>query len=485
MLRVCRRGEVGEMRALAPEEDRALREAFGRFAVPAARAAGTAVVQRYQHAGAGHWFACSCLGPGMRPPVLVPVAEAHIRRHRDPPWPGHAAECDFYRDPDEQRLVTRSYARPRRGDLVRLVGKLKAEETPSPLELRGRSYARARGALATLLAELLVRAGLNRIGPDGSVPAIAEQFRALRAAAREIPIERDVPLSEFLCTYAPVLPELLGKVERTAPARFRRTRRPHGVLLAVVSGASLGKLTPLRGEAILVRGPIAVFGERDGHGRDGAAEWQARAPYLAACLVGRAIPDGPVEVLKAYLHPCVGPGHLMLVDSDLERRTLAQLLRLQAWLGRERGIQVAIEKPLFDIGYADKPVAEASTPQGSVAQIKSCPEGDEEAREPCLPDFLLWTRPAPRGGHEAVIVETMGYADAHYRERKARTHALMRCVLHGAPLVSHDFHLPAEQPQDERDRRFWLECRWAVTGPETASAAVDTARLGRTTGVRA
>ena len=188
MLRVCRRGEVGEARALTPEEDRALREAFGRFALPAARPAGTAVVQRYQHAGAGHWFACFCLGPGVRPPVLVPVAEAHIRRQQDPPWPAHAEACAFYRDPDEQRLVARTYARPRRGDLVRLVGKLKAEETPSPLELRGRSYTRGRSVLATVLAELLVRAGLNRIGPDGTVPTIAEQFRALRAAAKDIPI---------------------------------------------------------------------------------------------------------------------------------------------------------------------------------------------------------------------------------------------------------------------------------------------------------
>ena len=152
MLRVCRRGAVAGARELMLEEDRALREAFGRFSVPAARAAGTAVVQRYQHAGAGHWFACSCLGPGVRPPVLVPVAEAHIRRHQDPPWPAHAEECDFHRDPDEQRLVAASYARPRRGDLVRLVGKLRAGEPPALMELRGRSYARGRGALATLLA---------------------------------------------------------------------------------------------------------------------------------------------------------------------------------------------------------------------------------------------------------------------------------------------------------------------------------------------
>ncbi len=117
--------------------------------------------------------------------------------------------------------------------------------------------------------------------------------------------------------------------------------------------------------------------------------------------------------------------------------------------------------------------------------IKHRPEDDEDAREPCLPDFLLWSRPVPVGGCEAVIVETMGNADALYRERKARTHALMRRVLRGAPLVQHDFHLPAEQPQAQRDRRFWLECRGAVTGPEAPTAAVDTGKLRRAAGASA
>lgn len=91
------------------------------------------------------------------------------------------------------------------------------------MELRGRSYASGRGELAILLEALLVRAGLNRIGPDGAVSKVAEQFRALRAAAREIPLEREVPLSEFLCSYAPALPELLAKVYRALPARFAPT----------------------------------------------------------------------------------------------------------------------------------------------------------------------------------------------------------------------------------------------------------------------
>ena len=164
------------------------------------------------------------------------------------------------------------------GHAIRLLGKLGRKERPWPVELRGRSYGRSRSALATLLAELLVRAGLNRIGPGGAVPPIAEQFRAVRAVAKQIPLEGDVRLSAFLWTYAPALPELLAMVDRAPPARFRRTRRPHGVLLAVVSGAGQGRLRLLRGgEVIQVRGPITILGERDGHGRDGMAAWQARA----------------------------------------------------------------------------------------------------------------------------------------------------------------------------------------------------------------
>lgn len=54
MIRVCRKGEVQGGRALNAEEDRTLRQAFGRFASPAARAAGAAVVRRYQHLGFGN-----------------------------------------------------------------------------------------------------------------------------------------------------------------------------------------------------------------------------------------------------------------------------------------------------------------------------------------------------------------------------------------------------------------------------------------------
>jgi hypothetical protein len=34
--------------------------------------------------------------------------------------------------------------------------------------------------------------------------------------------------------------------------------------------------------------------------------------------------------------------------------------------------------------------------------------------------------------------------------------------------VQHDLHQPAELTQDDRDRRFWPEARWQITGPAGA-----------------
>jgi hypothetical protein len=58
MLRVTKRGVVGDVTTLSSQEDGALRRAFGRIHEPEARQGGAAVVQRYQRFGAGCWFLC-------------------------------------------------------------------------------------------------------------------------------------------------------------------------------------------------------------------------------------------------------------------------------------------------------------------------------------------------------------------------------------------------------------------------------------------
>jgi hypothetical protein len=116
-------------------------------------------------------------------------------------------------------------------------------------------------------------------------------------------------------------------------------------------------------------------------------------------------------------------------------------MRLRKWLCDKQGIRLEIKKPLFDIAGLDDPEDPAIPP-----------------REPCIPDFILRAKPAPAGGSATVLVETMGYADDVYRERKAVIHELMTQVA-GAPVV-----LPGGQAQDGRDRRFWLDARWTITG---------------------
>jgi hypothetical protein len=112
---------------------------------------------------------------------------------------------------------------------------------------------------------------------------------------------------------------------------------------------------------------------------------------------------GSVDVLSAYAHPIAAEAHLMLVDSELhqphradaldaphrsklvvghpptgagivahfERRTLAQVRSLQAWLAAKKGIRLTIEKPLFDMGLA--------------AQC----DRDGPVRPCCIPDFVV------------------------------------------------------------------------------------------------
>ena len=393
-----------------------MRQAFGRYGQGAARAAGAAVVQRYQHVAGGHWFYCDCRGDAARPPALIPVLERFVRRHEEAGWPAHDPDCDFARDHDEQRELLRSYARgPAQGPL-RLVRSLADAHDPDLSDGGRRDYSISarRDSLARLLTHLVVEAGLQHVAADGGFPPVARQYRSLRQVAAGLEMDQCLPLSRFLSTYAPGLPELVAKIEAAPSGTFQRTR-PHGVLLTLVAGIHQGCLRPAQGPPIPVRGRISVWAEREGHARETDA-YSARAPYLAACLVAKATSATPVEVLRAYVHPCVAANRLMLVDSNLERQTLAILLSVQAWLGRKQSIRFSIDRPLHDIA------AEGDD------------KGRDKPREPCIPDWLLRAEKAPAVGQSAGIVETMGFTDAGHLDRKQRTQALMSRILNGAPV---------------------------------------------------
>ena len=95
------------------------------------------------------------------------------------------------------------------------------------------------------------------------------------------------------------------------------------------------------------------------------------------------------------------------------------------------------------------------------------PSGEIEAHEPVLPDLIVQV--GEGAAARRVVVETMGYAHAAYRARKHRLRPEME-RLAGAPVVEHDFHLPAEWSQRQRDEAFSSIWRRTLIGRWPASA---------------
>jgi len=112
---------------------------------------------------------------------------------------------------------------------------------------------------------------------------------------------------------------------------------------------------------------------------------------------------------------------------------------VQSWLRRRCGVLTTIDKPLFDL----RPPAST----------------DDAPRPPLIPDFLVGVV-GPGGVPRNVVVETMGWSEPLYRERKERMHAEKAQVC--GPVVMHDFHQPADADQAWRDNVFWRALRDAL-----------------------
>jgi hypothetical protein len=450
LLSAAPKGHTCSARSLDEVEDRLLRSAFGRFVgTAAARTAAGDVVRRYQIAAGGHWFLCDCRPGQDKPPALIPVLESYIRRHVQAGWPQHADACDFFREPAEQVDISASWVslpKPR----VRLVRPF-AQSVTDPLPPQEPvSSAHRRPQLARLLAKLMVDSGLQTIGPGERRPApLPEQVGQIWPVARAISVDRGVRLSDVLCVSLARLPVLIDAITTAPTERFARTR-PHGLFLVRLADVRGQELITLSGHVLPVLGRVAVFGEAPEDELDPPG---VRAPSLALCLLARPSPLEPVQVCSAYVHPCASSDRVMLVDSDLERRTLARLLSFQSRMWSEHAAITKIEKPLDDLG-------------------PRC-GGSRPTRPPLIPDFVVSVRDR-FGDERRLVVETMSYADSSYRERKERLHPLMRDALGAETVIAHDFHMPEHWRQEWRDnklsRDLWKQL--VTEGQDTRSAGI-------------
>ena len=181
---------------------------------------------------------------------------------------------------------------------LRLARRFGVAEQGLDRSLIANSYANRRPGLARLLMRLVDDAGLQKIAANWRPPTLVDQIKAVWGAARKVNLDADVALPQFLCTSPGRMGELVEKIATALPRLFKRTR-PHSVLIARTGSIRAGLIEPIAGEVIPVRGRIAVFGERRDEEPGMRTGPSARAPYLAACVVGRAEDKGPVEVLSA------------------------------------------------------------------------------------------------------------------------------------------------------------------------------------------
>jgi hypothetical protein len=254
-------------------------------------------------------------------------------------------------------------------------------------------------SLAGVLFKVLEAAGLNRVSvTKRSVSSDKGKLRDVLASLSldgygKIPAETFVRLS--FRDFAKVEHELAALQGVTWPGKLH----PQGLLIEQIQDIEVRAdgskwLIPTYGDPLEVVGRLYLPGAG------------TLGPYLAIALVAILPGQSHASIHRAYVHPLYSFDEWLPVDSDLERKTLSILTAKLQFQAKQANNPYEIEKPLLDI------VANAQLPKSKVR-----------------PDFLVISN------GKKLVVETMGYIDPDYLERKERTHALM---AHIGRVIKHE-----------------------------------------------
>lgn len=385
------------------------------------RADEAAGIMLVQQARIGEkWIACDCLPADAAPPILTPafLSEAetyYLRRLTSAKRPEHQADCPFFRDQITNRITdVRSRETPADPPTGYFEALRPAPEKLAQAPREESSDDRTRNAsvprLARLLWRLMENSGLHRcapLGQEGLDRSIGSEFRRLMAAAARIQIAPGIELGRALWTHA--TPFHSNKVYAALRALAREW--PHGH----APQAFLTLFAPqIRGHSIAVAGcePVIVANRVQSPSVRGNS---VRGPFLVIVVAGEYPEALGYAALRAYAQPIYSGQRFVPVESEFERLVLRDILEAQHQFARA-GIDIAIEKPLFD----------RLTPVG-----------------PCRPDFVIEARSRTTGEIRQIVIEAMGFSDDDYLASKAATHPLMALI---APVAN-------VTPDDIRNRR--------------------------------
>lgn len=342
------------------------------------------------------WLACACQDSSLaKSPILYPqktrTGSRTLVRNYD--RASHTEVCPFYRLRTESGdIPSHSVRKPMSGAFGVLTNATDGTDTTenSPDE---RTYAGAVGTpkLARILFTILEKAGLNVVSRDGPL-GITPQYNVLRDALKTFSFDtgKQKNVSDYTETRVDEASFRSLARKLTHSTTWPPPLKPQGFLIGIVRELDGRRLICGKGSDLPeVRGRVVRPGEN------------TPGPYLVIVLVGRLNNESDFSPLRAFVHPVMSASLLIPVDSNLERETLKILLDRQRL--QKDNYPFKLVKPLIDLRVGE--------PETAVR-----------------PDFIL-----DYGVHK-VVVETMGYSDPDYLQRKERTHATMAVI---GPVIKH------------------------------------------------
>lgn len=342
----------------------------------------------------GSWLLCNCKGESLTESPVLYVSRRHSQSRpltlvRNHARGLHDAACRFHKLPGQAQ----GHSLAEREAVVAL-GVLRSTDgsTASGKKRKGStgtSKSTSTPRLARVLFTLLERAGLNRV--LASSRSISRDATKLMDAAQGLWMdeEKTVAATGFIGPNLYRLDQIARRVE--GASNWPRSLSPHGFVIGLCDreldvGGTTHLIDPFDRAAPPHSWEVKGRVRLPGPGTIG--------PYLAIGLVAKVAGKESAEIVQAYVHPAYDFESLLLVDSDLERQTLAILIERQADM-KERKNPYSIIKPYVDLI-------------------------EPESNTPYRPDFVV------KAGSREIAVETMGYVDEEYVARKSRMHEVMR-----------------------------------------------------------
>jgi len=415
-------------RWLSEEEETAVRNVFGRRQVRRAQERALAEHVILEMRKSELWLQCSCVAGDT--PALN---SANLRSETQTLFlsgfgHSHDPSCPMFRvfkgDEGATRAGTRKTAGSKR---LNYRDFLPADESDATIKAPGkpvsagedRTRRKRRPRIARLLMTLIEDAGLNTFSPVSPLPNQAARtwLDALAASAGAQEFIRGRRLSEIV-RFQPAMGEaaqerLMQELERSDanwPAGKAR----------VFYQIFMSDLVSREHVTFAWNGGERRFVPERGVSINGESQEGVRPPYWVILAFRRGA-EGGLICSEGYAHALFRRNCPVPVDSGLERQTLEGIAEVATWLKGKAG-DLTLVKPLFDI------------------------EVDVEGEKGfVLPDFIIQAK-MPDGREQAVVIETMGYTDDEYCERKAEQHKGMRTL--GSLQTD-----PPRWPQ-EVDKRF-------------------------------